>query len=243
MVTKTTAKLISRVPLSDSVSHFTFQTENELVFREGQFINIIFQNNEEKPIRRAYSLASRFDCKNPNHFELCIKLEKEGQLTPKLFNASEGAVFDIMGPLGLFGLKNVTNSKDGVEKLDQIFIAAGTGIAPMRSLIHSLLETLNFNSKVTLLFGARTEHDILYHEEFKSLQRRYSNFRYLITLSRPSPEWRGLKGYVQDNISEIDLNLGSRVYICGKNSMVDSVHLELDTYEIPKNNRSHEKFG
>lgn len=242
MVVKTTAKLMFKKKLSSSVSEFVFETEEKFEFKEGQFVNIIIQNADEKPIRRAYSIASRFDSTNAYRFELCIKLEEEGQLTPKLFDAQDGETFNIMGPLGLFKLKNIEDSQESKE-VDQIFIAAGTGIAPMRSFIGYLLETRNYSSQVTLLFGARNEEEILYNEEFEELQRKYPQFNYVVTLSRPSSNWGGLKGYVQDNLSNINLTNDSQIYICGRTVMVDSVHEELDSHEIAKENRSHEKFG
>lgn len=242
MVVKTTAKLLSKKQLSGKVSHFVFETEEKFEFKEGQFVNIIMQNGDDKPIRRAYSIASRFDSTNAHRFELCVKLEEEGQLTPKLFNAQENETFNIMGPLGLFKLKNIDHSQESKE-VDQIFIAAGTGIAPMRSFIEYLLETRNYTSQVRLLFGARDENEILYREEFEELQRKYPQFNFVITLSRPSSNWNGLKGYVQDNLSNINLTNESQIYICGRTVMVDSVHKVLDSHSIAKENRSHEKFG
>ena len=242
MVVKTTAKLISKKELSEKVSHFVFEAKEQFEFKEGQFVNFIVQDRNDKPIRRAYSIASSFNSKNPNEFELCIKLEEEGQLTPKLFNAKEGDEFNIMGPLGLFKLKNIEHSRDSREA-NQVFIAAGTGIAPMRSFIQYLLETRNYTSQVTLLFGARNENEILFKEEFEELQRKYPQFNFIITLSRPSSNWEGLRGYIQDNLSKINVVDTSQIYICGRNAMVDSVHEVLDSFEIAKENRSHEKFG
>ena len=147
-----------------------------------------------------------------------------------------------MGPLGLFKLKNIESSQ-GSRKADQVFIAAGTGIAPIRSFIQYLLETRNYTSQITLLFGARDENEILFKEEFEKLQRKYPQFNFVITLSRPTSNWVGLKGYVQDNLSKISIVNTSQIYICGRNAMVDSVHEVLDSFEIAKENRSHEKFG
>ena len=76
MYLKTTAKLISKKKLSEKVSHFVFEAEEQFEFREGQFVNFIVQDGENKPIRRAYSIASSFNSKKPNEFELCIKLEE-----------------------------------------------------------------------------------------------------------------------------------------------------------------------
>jgi NAD(P)H-flavin reductase len=72
-----------------------------------------------------------------------------------------------------------------------------------------------------LLFGARFEQDIYYREEFERLAAEHSNFRFMPTLSRGGPEWRGLRGYVQEHVREVASGRRDmRVYICGLDKMV-----------------------
>jgi NAD(P)H-flavin reductase len=74
-----------------------------------------------------------------------------------------------------------------------------------------------------LLFGARREQDIYYREEFERLAAEHSNFHFMPTLSRGGPDWRGLRGYVQDHVREV---VGDRrdmqAYICGLDKMVSA---------------------
>jgi NAD(P)H-flavin reductase len=106
---------------------------------------------------------------------------------------------------------------------DTVFIATGTGIAPFRSMLHWLLTEpgRHQDHQFWLLFGARREHDIYYREEFEHLAAEHPNFHFLPTLSRGEAGWKGLRGYVQEHLSEI---VGTRTdmhaYICGLDKMV-----------------------
>ncbi|MFT4244176.1 MAG: ferredoxin--NADP reductase [Candidatus Woesearchaeota archaeon] len=249
MVIKTQAKLIDKQQLSQDVFSFTFEAQDNFIFKSGHFLNFILPlKDQQRPLRRAYSIASRPYSKLKDEqgykkiFELCVKIDLKGQFTPILQNSELKSKFEIMGPLGLFTLKDIENTS-----ISQVFIAAGTGIAPMRSFILDLLVNKNFKGKVILLFGVRTHEDVLFQDEFTQLAKKYSNFSFYYTLSRPDESYQGLQGYVQDNLhilkgEDIDIQ-NCRFYICGRTKMVDSVHEKLDELEVSKELRSHEKFG
>ncbi|MCH8519553.1 MAG: FAD-dependent oxidoreductase [Nanoarchaeota archaeon] len=241
MVVKTKATLVEKNQLSNDVYHFIFSTQDEFLYEAGQFLNFVVEKeNQERPLRRAYSITSTPSSSEIKFFELCVKIEEYGEFTPILQQSELGTQFNIMGPLGLFKLKNVDDSSN----ITQVFIAAGTGIAPMRSFIKDLLLNKNYLGKIVLLFGVRTYQDILYDEEFKELSKKYPNFNYVITLSRADDSWAGLRGYVQDHIDDLEINfVDSTFYICGRTKMVDSVHEVLDSLNVVKERRSHEKFG
>lgn len=113
---------------------------------------------------------------------------------------------------------------------DTIFIATGTGIAPIRSMLHWLFEFYSDGRgrpssidqhNLWLIFGNRTEKDIYYHEEFLRLAAEHVNFHYFPTLSRGSAEWTGLRGYVQDHVASVAQGRDDmHAYICGLEKMV-----------------------
>lgn len=236
MVIKTKVKLTKIEKISPSVNHFTFESFEEIKFEAGQFINLTY-NSEDKKIKRAYSIANAYEEANPKNIELCIKLVEEGELTPKLFQANINDEFDIMGPLGLFKLRNVEEQKN------QVFIAAGTGVAPMRSFIKELLENLNYTKEITLLLGIRYETEILYEKEFKELENRFNNFKFIPIISRPSENWKNEVGYVQQHIDKIKEIENSEYYICGLNKMVDECVEKLTSLNVQKENLKFEKYG
>jgi CDP-4-dehydro-6-deoxyglucose reductase len=76
----------------------------------------------------------------------------------------------------------------------------------------------------TLVFGVRHESHLMYREEFEEMARNHPHFRFLPTLSRPTPSWSGRSGHVQTHLHEA---IGERrdvdVFLCGLKLMVDDV--------------------
>jgi ferredoxin-NADP reductase len=195
--------------------HFelAFEGGQSMDFLPGQFVSVLCPANG-KPIRRAYSIASPPFFKS--RIDLCLKLVYGGTVTHWLWNLKEGERFQIHGPMGKFVLPEPVD-------FDVVFVATGTGIAPFRSMIHTLLEG-GFQKKVWLLFGVRYDGAIPYHAEWLELAARHPGFVYIPTISRPSPEWTGEAGYVQTKIAKyFSEPAGKRVYVCGLSEMIRGV--------------------
>ena len=71
-----------------------------------------------------------------------------------------------------------------------LFVATGTGIAPIRSMLQHVF-SLGTERRLTLLFGARYASGLLYRKEFERLASEHQNFVFLPTLSRPDDIWSG----------------------------------------------------
>jgi ferredoxin-NADP reductase len=184
-------------------------------------------------VRRAYSVASPPHVKD--HFELCIKRVEGGEMSPILTSMKEGEIFDCAGPYGKFVLVNPLET-------DVYFIATGTGIAPFRSMIDTIFHN-GTDVNVHLFFGVRNEEQIIYGDHFSKLAEEHDNFEYVVTLSRPSPEWKGEKGYVQSLVKKyISGYYGEEVYICGIPEMVDEVKGMFLSMGCPKEKVHTEKW-
>jgi ferredoxin-NADP reductase len=207
------AILLDSREIAPDIRHFVFAVEGQEIFpfAPGQFVSFTEQLGG-KAITRAYSIASRPD---GNRFELCLNLVKDGRFSPHLFEMQPGDRVPMKGPIGTFTLRNPGR--------DALFVATGTGIAPMRGLIP---ETLDADPKAqcTLLFGVRHEEGLLYREEFEALAATETRFRFVPTLTRPTETWGGRSGRVQQHLDEA---VGDRtdldVYVCGLKEMVNSV--------------------
>ena len=212
-----TARLTRSEILSDRTKHLEFEVQGQpkFDFTAGQFISVREPRQDGKLVTRAYSLASppRID----NRFDLCLNRVSEGFMSNYLCDLEPGHDVHFNGPHGHFILKP--------ERKDAIFIATGTGIAPLRGMIHWLLadESRHRGHQFWLVYGTRFEQDIYYRDEFEQLAKDHPNFRYIVTLSRPPEGWQGAAGYVQEHVRTI---AGSRqnmeAYICGLNNMVSA---------------------
>jgi phenol hydroxylase P5 protein len=218
---------------SPTVRNFHFQfLKPRFDFVSGQFVMVEVPKPGEKPVRKPYSIAS------PPYFaekiELCIKWVEGGFVSTWFFNLKVGDEFPVQGPLGVFRL---------VEPLPEhlIFVATGTGIAPLRAQFLQLLHD-GYKKPMTFIFGNRHEDEIPFHQELLDLAKKHSNFNYIPIISRPK-SWGGEKGYVQEVIRKKFANpTGHHVYICGLVPMVNDLNACLTELGYPKESIRFEKW-
>ncbi|MGA2184882.1 MAG: FAD-binding oxidoreductase [Bryobacteraceae bacterium] len=208
------ARLIATADLCPEVRQFVFEAtdRDRFAFTPGQFVSLVHQF-EGREVTRAYSIAS---APNGTRFELCLNRVKEGIFSPWLFAMNPGDTVEMNGPLGYFVLRNPAR--------DALFVATGTGIAPIRSILQANLS----GPRLTLLFGVRYPASILYRAEFDTMAALWPGFRFWPTVTRPDATWTGRTGRVQQHLLEA---IGDRrdidVYICGLREMVDDVRAVL----------------
>lgn len=226
------AKLIALRDLAPEVRHFVFEVAeaDRVQFAPGQFVSVT-ERIAGREITRAYSIASPPDGKR---IELCLNRVAEGLVSPHLFDLRPGDCVRVSEPLGHFVPRNPLG--------DSVFVATGTGIAPIRSMLHHVLRA-GTSKHLTLLFGARYATGLLYRQEFERLALDHPNFLFLPTLSRPGDEWPGRRGHVQAHLDEA--LSGSRdvdVYICGLKAMVDDVRAGLKRRGFDRKRIIYEKY-
>lgn len=226
------ATLIESAPLSPDVRLLTFAVSGglRLEFNPGQSICIEFETTG-KPVSLAYSIASPPGAGNT--FELCIKAATKGSLPARLFALSPGMQIRFSPPEGDFVLHGADD--------DKIFLAAGTGIAPIRSMIHSLMREPG-RRHVCLLFGARNKESLFFHSEFLALEQEHPRFRYLPVLSRPREHWDGAHGHVQHHLAGVLPGPG-RAYLCGPLEMVKGASATLSGMGWPRHRIHYDRHG
>jgi NAD(P)H-flavin reductase len=212
-----TARLTKSILLSPETKHLELTVEgvDEFRFTPGQFISIKESKADGKEHTRAYSIAS--PPRANATFDLCLNRVDHGFLSNWLCGLEEGATVKFHGPHGMFTLRE--------PRKDAVFIATGTGIAPLRGIVHWLFEKpeRNREQEYWLVFGTRYEHSIYYRDEFEQIARQNPNFHYVPTLSRGGDDWQGRRGYVQDHVREIVAERSEmQAYICGLHLMVDA---------------------
>jgi len=198
-------------------------------FKAGQFVTLDLPIHEQKNKRwRSYSIASWPD--GTNVFELLIVLLEEGAGTTYLFNeVTVGSELTFRGAQGVFTLP------ENIDK-DLFLICTGTGIAPFRSILNYMYLHNIPHKNIYLIFGCRTQKDLLYHEEMLALEKKIENFNYMPTLSREG--WEGHKGYVHSLYEQIckenneaceDLQhlKPASFYLCGWKAMIDDARQKI----------------
>lgn len=229
-----TARLTRPVDLTPTTKHFEWEIVEPEPFRflAGQFISLThdFEGNIHT---RAYSIAS--PPREGKRFDLCLNRVPDGLISNYLHSLQPGAVIRFDGPYGFFTLREPLDR-------DALFIAAGTGIAPIRAMLHHLFAR-GTERKIWLIFGARYPTSILYREEFEELAHRHANFHFLPTVSRPDETWQGATGYVQGHVQRL---LAGRqdfeAYICGLKRMVDDMRAILKAMRLDRKAIRYEKY-
>jgi CDP-4-dehydro-6-deoxyglucose reductase len=182
---------------------------SNFVFLEGQFIDIIGPNS----IRRSYSIASISSNKETT---LLIKKVKHGDFSDYWFNeAKSNDLLRIDGPKGTFFLR------DKAKPL--VFLATGTGIAPIISILNGLDSDSDFNQteSISLFWGNREQQDFIWKPNFNRIKVEFN-----LIVSREDSDWKGEVGYVQDiALRKLNDVKNVNVYACGSSEMINSARI------------------
>jgi ferredoxin-NADP reductase len=231
-----TARLLRRADLGGDTQHLHWEVEetHKFDFIAGQFVSMV-ADHDGREITRAYSIASA--PRGDNTFDLCLNRVPEGFFSNFLCDLREGDEVRFHGPHGYFTMKQPIR--------DSLFIATGTGIAPVRGMLHWLFEdpARYEGHEFWLTFGVRYQRDLYYNDEFLRLAAEHPNFHYLPTLSRDNPGWTGAKGYVQEHVEKLAAGrTDMHAYICGLRDMVTANRDLLKRLEWDRKAILYERF-
>ncbi|MDD9941684.1 MAG: FAD-binding oxidoreductase [Myxococcales bacterium] len=217
---KREVELVDASPLSPSVVGLRFRCLDgaPLAFTAGQWVNLHVSAAGAEH-RRAYSIAGLSPPDRPDLFDLAVTHVEGGVVSSTLHAASPGYRCLMDGPHGLF-------TRTGLLEQPALFIGTGSGLAPLRAMLHEALG-LPTRPRLEVLFGCRTQADILWRDELEAMAADGAASVY-VTLSRPDADWQGMRGYVQEHVAAV-VGTGPRphVFICGLSPMVKGVRATL----------------
>jgi CDP-4-dehydro-6-deoxyglucose reductase len=199
--------------LADDVMalHLKLPANEKLVFLAGQFIEFLLKDGT----RRSFSMANA-----PHDAELLqlhVRHVAGGQFTDHVFaKMKERDILRFEGPLGTFFLR-----EDSVKPI--VFVASGTGFAPIKSIIEAALKKGSARP-MTLYWGGRRPKD-LYMNALAEGWAAQGLLKYVPVVSEAVPEdaWAGRSGFVHRAVMEDFPDLsGHQVYACGVPLMVDA---------------------
>lgn len=164
-----------------------------------------------------------------------------------IFNLKPGDKVFVSGPFGEF--HPILDTKN-----EMIYIGGGAGMAPLRSHLLHLLETLKINDrKIMYFYGARALNEVFYMEDFLKLEKQFPNFSFHLALDRPDPvaDEAGVKytaGFVHQvlhdtYLSKHDSPEDIEYYMCGPGPMAKAVEDMLWSLGVPKENLLFDDFG
>lgn len=194
---------------------------SDFCFIPGQYIDVIGVNG----IRRSYSLANKIY--SEKLLELHVRAVDGGIMSEYWFNSAKiNDLLRLNGPLGTFVLREHAST-------DIIFLATGTGIAPVKAMLESIADIPKRQQprSITVLWGGRKPKD--FYIDIAAIPVEH---RFIPVLSRPYDGWIGAEGYVQDVLLSTVADLrNAAVYACGSINMINSAKQLLFNAGLPLN--------
>lgn len=202
--------VIKITPIANEVLEVTLTRPAGFEYLAGQFIQVCVPG-ETGEILRSYSLSS---APHQTKLELCVKLLPDG-VGSNFFRALKpGDQINFYGPVGRFTVQSEIDSP-------LVFVATGSGLAPVMSMLSEVLQNRAYSAPVSLLFGVRTQVDIFWQDRLQALAAQFPNFSHTITLSQPDLDWAGQTGRVTSHLT--NLPKAAHYFLCGSGEMVTEV--------------------
>jgi ferredoxin-NADP reductase len=169
-------------------------------------------------LRRPYSIAvGPHEAARTRRLELLVGLGADDTPGPHLPTLAAGTRVDLEGPIGTFVLP------DRVDEPALLFVAGGTGIAPLRAMLHEALGAAR-PPRVSVLYSARTAAEFAFDEELSALARD-GRIRYRKTATRePGASWQGGRGRISRAQLESAVEAADTLcFVCGPAALVHEV--------------------
>ncbi|PSQ87054.1 MAG: phenol hydroxylase [Bacteroidetes bacterium QS_3_64_15] len=161
---------------------------------------------DNPPEYRPYSPVSQ---PGTDTIALAVKRYPGGVCSTWMHERAVGDTIPTTSPSGNLGIRDLDR--------DVVFLATGTGLTPMVAMATQYLR--EGSGRATLVFGERTQEDLMFRETFDLCAANHSAFAVEYVLS--DGDWSGPTGFVQDHLPDlIDDAAGTDFYVCGVPEMV-----------------------
>ncbi|MGE0874382.1 MAG: CDP-6-deoxy-delta-3,4-glucoseen reductase [Burkholderiales bacterium] len=187
-----------------------------LQFLAGQYIEFLLRDGS----RRSFSMANAPH--DDEFLQVHVRHVPGGQFTDHVFGKmKERDILRFEGPHGTFFLR-----EDSTKPI--VFVASGTGFAPIKSILEHAFEK-GIERPMVLYWGGRRPRDLYLNALAEDWAQSHPNLRYVPVISDALPEdaWTGRTGFVHRAVMEDFPDLSThQVYACGVPVMVDSARAD-----------------
>jgi propane monooxygenase reductase component len=249
-------EVVSKDPVTHDMRHLVLRliSPGEVKFFPGQYMDIRVPGTDQV---RSFSMANTSS--RDGLLEFVIKVYPDGLFSQFLDKELQvGDRLELTGPFGVFTLRD--------SDAELVFVGGGAGMAPILSLLRSMAER-GIHRKATFFYGARTQPDLCFEEELRSIAGKLPNFTYVPALShetraheksdaQTAPDfsdispggreigaWVGETGLITDVVKRLRRSLtGAHAYVCGPPPMVEAAIPLLETLGIADKRVYYDKF-
>lgn len=168
----------------------------------------------DSPVRKPYSIAcSPAQAVRQGALELLVQIDDSELPDPHFERLVPTTPVDIDGPFGWFTLTGPPAERD------VLFIAGGTGIAPLRAMLWQLIET-RWTGRTAMVYSARSPDEFAYRDELEALAHEGA-LDLRLTVTRGADPWPGRRGRLNHRlIADVLATPDTRCYLCGPPALV-----------------------
>ncbi len=216
---------------AEKVKSFRFGRPPEFTYDPGQWIFVTIRADGEE-MTKHFSLSS---CPTEEDYIEFTKRITDHPFSLALDALRPGDWASIDGPHGRFTFSG-QHPRVGM-------ITGGIGITPMLSMIRYCTD-MGAQSRITLLYGSRSEGNIIFREELAELERRNALLKVVHCLSRPHDAWKGRRGHVSAQVIEEEIpDYRERIfYVSGPPALVADLTGALRALGVPEDRIQREIF-
>jgi ferredoxin-NADP reductase len=240
--TSVQAKVSSNQKVAPAFRLLKLDLEGPLAFSAGQFVTLAVppEPGKDKALKGYYSVAS--PPSDLPRLELLVEHHESGPtsgwVSGWVAGLEPGRTVALEGPFGKFGLREA--------RPKTYFLAEGAGLAPLRSMLRTLLKGPETSApSLSLFLGTSAASSLLLDEEWKALQKVHPHFRYIPVLQTAADNpWMGKQADPADALlRHVQERTGLAIYMAGFNREVEPMLAKLLAAGFPKEDIHAERFG
>lgn len=233
-----TAALSEKQVVGGKFVHMVFELiqPHRIAFTAGQYILLDVPGDLHK---KSYSIAS--SPTDDHKIELLVDVTPHGNGTRYLETLELGGHIQFRAPIGVFTMHQ-QDTEIGQAETSVVFVATGSGITSLRSMILDQLQTRDDKRKMVLYWGLRNESNLFWEEDFQSLSESFPNFVFHPVMSQASDSWPFCRGRVTDCLAIHAQAEKAGYYLCGNRAMIDDVQTLLLEKGVEKQHIHHEQY-
>ena len=225
------AEVVSKDLVTRDMRHLVLRLvePGEVKFFPGQYMDFTVPGTDQV---RSFSMANTSS--RGGLLEFVVKVYPDGLFSQFLDKELvTGDRLELTGPFGVFTLRD--------SDADLVFVGGGAGMAPILSLLRSMAER-GITRKATFFYGARTQADLCFEDELRSIAGKLPSFSYIAALS--DEDWDGETGLITDVVRRLagPTLAGAHAYVCGPPPMVEAAQALLETLGVEDKRVYYDKF-
>ncbi len=214
------------------VKSFRFPRPMDFSYKAGQFIMVTIRSGDYT-LTKPFSISS--SPTEQDYLEFTKKLTgHEFSTTLEALKVGDWAMIE--GPYGSFTFQG--------EYRKLCLLSGGVGITPLRSICKYVTDT-NLDVSIIVIYGCRSEENIIFREDLEQLPRQNKNSKVVFTLDEPDSGWSGEIGVINANMIQRNVPdyLERVFYTCGPPGMVQAMTALLKSLVVPSENIRIENFA